>query len=154
MGVVFNIKKFISFLLRFDLLLMKWMQNLITLIERVVRLSLFSFLIASRLLHYPWQATFSAQHPALHSCFSHLQCYRTGCSPSFPELQDGVGVAGMPGGALCSLGTPNNALDFLLQGHRNAKLLENMKGSISEPVCDGLCYHRDYRPLLYPNGRN
>lgn len=37
---------------------------------------------------------------------------------------------------------------------KSRKLLENVKGSISEPVCDGLCYHRDYRPLLYPNGRN
>lgn len=114
MAVVFNIKTLISFLLGFDLLLMKWMQNLITLIERVVRLSLFSFLIASLLLHYPWQATFWAQHPTLQACFSHMQRHRTGCCPSFP--------AGSQDARWSSLGTPHKCLCFLLQGHRNAKV--------------------------------
>lgn len=68
------------------------------------------------------------------------------CSLGFPELQELAGA----GGALRSLGTPHKGLCFLLQGHRNAKVeLENTKGSVSEPVCDGLCYHRDYWLLLY-----
>lgn len=79
------------------------MWDLITLIVHVVRLSLFSFLIASRLFHYPRQATFSAQHPVLLAWFSHMQRYKIGYSQSFHKLHDLVGEAGTPTEDVCSL---------------------------------------------------
>jgi len=129
---------------------MKWMWNLITLIEHVVRLSLFSLLIASHLFHYPWQATFSAQHPVLHAWFFHMQCYKTGYSPSFHKLRALAGAGGVPT-QTCSLGAYTVASVSCYSETKTKiwRVSEDINGSISEPAHDYLCYYRHYSYLLY-----
>lgn len=78
------------------------------------------FLIAFCLFPYPWQATFSAQHPGLHACFSHVQRYRTGYSRRFHKPYDLVGVAGVPDEDVLPV-SMHKCLHSLLQGGESRK---------------------------------